>query len=628
MKELLKQITITDEDIAWVESVFGNIVFDDSRREIIKKMDSFDVQAFPGTGKTTVLVAKLAILAKKWKWDNCGICVLSHTNVAKEEIESRLSKTVVGEKILSHPHFVGTFHSFFDKYLSVPKLRSDGNKVTVVDTTITLLKRYSKLQYGTKQYFENKHLDFNKISATSYPPTINIGCGENTRSFQDAMRTVKQSFKDGYFTFEEMLIVAEKALTDIPDLAFVLQERFPFVLIDETQDTSDLQWKLVSKAFPREGNSVIQRFGDANQAIYDFAGESSVNNSFPEKPILTLLDSKRFGSSIAQIADSLTIITNRGMVGSNTLFANSRNDNTVFIFDDIDNVLPSFAHHVLISFSDEELLRFNDCGVHAIGAVHTKDISEKTDPKYPVGVKDYWMEYYASESSQSTGYYSLIDYCRKGLVELDSGKRENWYALGLCHLLNMVGTGMIPRSICPFRSLVKVSKDEMLFREQFLHMVSLDIHTKENWGNVIRDLLFLCKNFFSVDISPSLGFLCWKDESMPFTRETDKKNVFHYEEKGRKIDIEIGSIHSVKGRTHLATLVLDTFWYKRNIQSIMPWLCGRGSAPGERDKMRIKTHYVALTRAMAMLCLAVPSNSISEEDENDLRRVGWSIQHI
>lgn len=75
-------------------------------------MDSVDIQAFPGSGKTTILVAKLAILAKKWTYSNVGICVLSHTNVAREEIEERLGNTEIGRKLLSYPHFIGTEHSF------------------------------------------------------------------------------------------------------------------------------------------------------------------------------------------------------------------------------------------------------------------------------------------------------------------------------------------------------------------------------------------------------------------------------------------------------------------------------------------------------------------------------------
>ena len=98
----INALKITENDIDKIEELFGNVIFDKERREIIKNLDSIDVQAFPGSGKTTALVAKLAILAGKWFFDNRGICVLSHTDAARDEIEERLGKASVGRQLLSH----------------------------------------------------------------------------------------------------------------------------------------------------------------------------------------------------------------------------------------------------------------------------------------------------------------------------------------------------------------------------------------------------------------------------------------------------------------------------------------------------------------------------------------------
>ncbi len=98
--ECIGDIQITDDDIRWAEAILGkDIHFDEEHINVIKCIESKDVQAFPGSGKTTALVAKLAILAKKWPASFQGICVLSHTNVAREEIEKRLGATEVGRKI-------------------------------------------------------------------------------------------------------------------------------------------------------------------------------------------------------------------------------------------------------------------------------------------------------------------------------------------------------------------------------------------------------------------------------------------------------------------------------------------------------------------------------------------------
>jgi DNA helicase-2/ATP-dependent DNA helicase PcrA len=81
---------VADEDVEWICRVMGLREFDESRREFLRARTTLDVSACPGSGKTTLIVAKLAIMARKWPHRTKGICVLSHTNAAREEIQRRL----------------------------------------------------------------------------------------------------------------------------------------------------------------------------------------------------------------------------------------------------------------------------------------------------------------------------------------------------------------------------------------------------------------------------------------------------------------------------------------------------------------------------------------------------------
>jgi hypothetical protein len=72
--DLLRDITITVEDIDWVETILRDVTFDERRREIIKSMETIDIQVFPEVADHCVS-AKLAILAKKWPFSYRGICV-------------------------------------------------------------------------------------------------------------------------------------------------------------------------------------------------------------------------------------------------------------------------------------------------------------------------------------------------------------------------------------------------------------------------------------------------------------------------------------------------------------------------------------------------------------------------
>ena len=50
--------------------------------------------------------------------------------------------------------------------------------------------------------------------------------------------------------------------------------------------------------------------------------------------------------------------------------------------------------------------------------------------------------------------------------------------------------------------------------------------------------------------------------------------------------------------------------------------------PGVRDITRLKCHYVALSRARGLICIAAPKDSISEADKRHLSEAGWSVIEI
>lgn len=244
--ERLANIEITNDDILWVEEVMGGkIHFDSARVELIKNMDSVDIQAFPGSGKTTILVAKLAILAKKWPYFNTGICVLSHTNVAREEIEDRLGNTEVGRKLLSYPHFIGTVHSFFDTYVALPWLKSNGYEINTIDSAYVSLLRWNRLTYNTRSYLQKQ---FKSETICEYKNDIGtIDWDKNGNTKEYLLSVIEETQKEGYFTFGEMLLYAKKALEEWNEIPNAIKSRFPILFIDEAQDTDTFQWKLLNK---------------------------------------------------------------------------------------------------------------------------------------------------------------------------------------------------------------------------------------------------------------------------------------------------------------------------------------------------------------------------------------------
>lgn len=640
--ERLKTIVITDDDIKWVESVMGgNVHFDKERMDVIKNMDSIDIQAFPGSGKTTVLVAKLAILAKKWPFANSGICVLSHTNVAREEIENRLGNSEIGKKLLTYPHFIGTVHSFFDTYVSLPWLRSKGIQLNIIDTEIVRTARWSMLPYNTKKYLERQYKD-EKIC--SYKGAVGkIDWDKNGTTKNILLEAIEKSQEKGNFTFEEMLLYAKQALEESDTISNSIQQRFPMVFIDEAQDTDSFQWELLHSAFDQDGVlSVRQGYGDSNQAIYGNVNMDEAEVHFPRENPLVLSESKRFDSRIAGLANTVALSKDT-MIGTENVFTERNANHTIFLFsnDKAGQVINEFGQLILETFSEQELLEYKREGCHIVGMVHDK--KEETQEKhFPKGVYDYWSQYQAKHAKKSAMPKYLIEYFRNGAYTLqesyETGEQIEWISKGVRRMINLAkAENYIPATGNSFGALIRTLPEDKQysFRYEMMKLVELNDFSKESWKQVCLMLKGILKLFDSSLNKKASDFLQWKENVIITIQEDGNDKTIlpnHYvytdESTQREVDLEFGSIHSVKGRTHLATLVLETFLKTHNMKSILKYLCNTPPKNIGSSQKRLKCQYVAMTRARALVCLAIPIDFVDEKTKGKLESVGWKLKIV
>lgn len=633
--DLLSEITITDEDIDTLEEIWEDVTFDTTRREIIKDITSFDVQAFPGTGKTTVLIAKLAIMAKKWPYSTKGICVLSHTNVAREEIEIRLGNTEYGRKLLSYPHFIGTIHSFMDCLVALPWMKSNNFSVNVIDNEITLNRRFNKLSKNTREYyFKNNRLDENTCEAVDFPIQLNIPCSNTTASYKDVYKCVENSFKDGYFTFNEILYFARYALKQNPKLTKIIKNRFPILFIDEAQDTDALQEELIGLAFEKNNSAIIQKFGDGNQAIYSSAYSKENTSFFPHEPIKTISNSMRFSNSIAELTDRFAVCS-QGMKGEDNAFIKNDAKHTIFLFkkEKLDVVISEYGNLVLDCFTDEELEKNLNYGVHIVGMVHNKEPISTDDLHYPSSITDYNKSYTKKSLSKSYTPKTMLEYFQLANLAdtTDLFAKINLIADGLRRYINICTLTQIHGSSNVLNSIINyISPDkQMLFKKDFKSIIELPFHSKEDWNTSVVIIKDTIKKYFITFCEDDI-FMQWSDNPITITDSKNKRiNVIEYRNTaGRSVPINYGSIHSVKGRTHLSTLVVETFWYEPNIASILKFICKPKGKPASRNYKRMKIHYVGLTRAKGLICLALPIESVTDEQKAILRDFGWDIKEI
>lgn len=664
---------IYDEDVEWIGRIMGLRQFDQSRQEFLRARTTLDVAACPGSGKTTLIVAKLAIMARKWPHRAKGICVLSHTNAAREEIQRRLRGTVVGQQLLSYPHFIDTIHSFVNRFLALPWLSSNGFPTATVDDDLTTAYRRRVLTtsdyWKVENYLRRKHSGFDRIRLKDRGLHIGLGdqpfpAGPSAATHRIARRAAEVSSRAGYFCYDEMFIWAKALLEDYPDVATLLQHRFPLVIVDEMQDTSRLQVGILESVFPRASSEVaLQRVGDPNQAIFGGARSESVvpADAFPDPATcLRIPNSFRFGPAIASLASPFAVDAAgpEGLLGVGPREVQNAPEccsNALLIFQDADaqHVLDAYGQHVLSSFGDGALAVGD---VAAVGAVH-QDASGVAagDPHFPKTVPHYWSGYTAEVGRREPHPRTFIQYVRVAQAFVRDGRDlapgVDKIASGLVRLARRVGGAELlgrraPRHRVLVEALAMNAEATSAYRRLLrAFLIDWETLTVASWERHQSDILLVAAGLGESGTSPNPqdGFLRWdqQDPSLAVpaaaSPEDPGPNVYRFNDgAGRSVDIRLGSVHSMKGQTHLATLLLSTYWYDHSAKRMLPWLLGEKvnlNGAGARDCARLRQTYVAMTRPSHLVCLAVPRFVLGDDEELTkhvvtLKERGWHVANV
>jgi hypothetical protein len=202
--------------------------------------------------------------------------------------------------------------------------------------------------------------------------------------------------------------------------------------------------------------------------------------------------------------------------------------------------------------------------------------------------------------------------------------------LGLVDFLNDLLTGKKKYRLYknPFSVFSKTLKDEdlMLLRRNIKLLLFKEELPKKLWTEAVSNIELTLETIENFETGNP--FFEWQDnmgKELNNQIESPKKrnNSFIFSHKDRQVEIKLGSIHSVKGQTHLATLLLETFLRTHDVKKVLPFL--EGKKPTNSNDERMSLNYVALTRATGMVCIALPASEISKKDEHLLRDCGWNF---
>ena len=246
---------ISGQDIQAVEEILlpHGAQFPEDARNVIRCWHSTDVAACPGSGKTTVLLAKLKLLADRMPLENgAGICVLSHTNVAVNEIKNRLSD--YADRLLGYPNYMGTIQSFIDRFVTMPYLRNvSGRNVQVIDgftyaqhmlSKIECNKKYSALKYIIELNFKpgnqfNTKIDY--IQALYIRGDGDLCIGKQHKPLASAKKLSAEQYKkllidilkeEGIIRYQDAYTCAQIAIDKLPtEYTDFFSSRFQYVFI-------------------------------------------------------------------------------------------------------------------------------------------------------------------------------------------------------------------------------------------------------------------------------------------------------------------------------------------------------------------------------------------------------------
>ncbi len=646
---------ITDPDISAIEALFG-LSFDDERRAILRCTQTKDIRACPGSGKTTLLVAKLALLTARWNDGHCGICVMSHTNVARREIQKRFSKAPSLQSLNAYPHFVGTMQSFVNTFLGIPgAIAKFGARPSVLDDERYTFEAKRELYrgLGTKykgaayalgksqgatcaaEYAEvfaqieyrNRHLALGwegkplplKESAKTYPAIC---------EFKEALS------KRGYFRYRDMDALGAWYLHEFNEIAGFLRQRFPFVFIDEAQDSIPEESDVITGIF--QYGSVVQRFGDDRQAIFrdPITQGATTETRFPSQQVLPMRRSHRLSQSIAGLVKHVCCDEPEEMNG-NPDTPNCRHTVLLFPKERVGDVLPAYATIV----AEEVGVGLPASDVRAVGATSARRAEEK---KFPSAIGDYWPPFILPTrlgNGRLLSFHHCLTRAGSSLCTSHSAADARDFLLeGMARVLNLQGElfedrpykgGSVVRAVRE-ASACKASALDSFLGGLCFELLKHPDHTDEE----------ACKREF-LNLLSVLHVGAWNEGVSGFMESTavapaadqnavgpSADDIFHYTVNAGDMAIQVGTIHSVKGETVKAMLVLETFIYTHDLKDLITVGYLKGCRPkkyGVRLANHVKRVFVAMSRPTHLLCLAIASNHVDVECRKAMESIGWRI---
>ena len=280
------------------------------REAVLHKDGPCLVIAGAGSGKTKVLTTRVANLIMEGV-PSYQILAITFTNKAAKEMKERILNMVS-----ELDSFIGTFHSFGMRIIreNVELLGMQRN-FTILDTedVTSLIRKILKDKgYDLKEvspYFVRSKISFIKNEMLSNAEVEKYFIDDLEKiAYEVYLEYNMRLKKNNSVDFDDLLRLPVELFLHHPEVLEMYQNRYRYILIDEYQDTNEVQYKLVKLLASKRKNLFV--VGDPDQSIYQFRGANYKNilnfeRDYPNTKVISLEDNYRSTKMILDAANSV-----------------------------------------------------------------------------------------------------------------------------------------------------------------------------------------------------------------------------------------------------------------------------------------------------------------------------------
>lgn len=297
------------------------------------------VVAGAGSGKTTVLVNRIAYMISEKHIRPWNILAITFTNKAAREMKDRIER-LLGDT--AKDMWIGTFHSVCVRILrSCIDLLGYSRDFVIYDTadTKTVMKEcLRELDIDEKSFPVRNVLS---IISNAKNDLMDAATFENVYKSDYRMSIIAKIYyryqtklrKNNAVDFDDIILNTVKILSENPDVLSKYQDKFQYILVDEYQDTNNSQYLLINLLAQANRNLCV--VGDDDQSIYKFRGANIGNilnfeDDYSDVQKITLDQNYRSTQNILDAANSV-ISNNKGRMGK-SLWTSNGDGNKVFVY--------------------------------------------------------------------------------------------------------------------------------------------------------------------------------------------------------------------------------------------------------------------------------------------------------